>query len=278
MLKKCLNLFVTGMILIIIGGIGLAVLFANGLIKSSLNFPVDANGTNAEITIPIEETEEITSLDFSANAGVFTVVQGDNFVIKTYGTAQDVNYNISNGCLKIDCSIDNYLMNFGFSDAAAEIVVTVPERQFKNVTFSLNAGEFRSEKIISDKFTLNFDAGSAEFDNIQAISAAKINMSFGECNFNNSIFNNAEINMDAGEMNFNNCKMTGKNNVNLDFGELNMTLFGKRSDYELIINNDFGEVNVDGAKYSNDKSETSSASSALDINLDFGECNIKFME
>ena len=106
--------------------------------------------------------------------------------------------------------------------------------------------------------------------------------------------NESEINMDAGEMIFEECRLTGKNEINLDFGEISMTLLGKRSDYELEINNDLGAVNVDGIPYNgelatttiitdngdrtDDKIEAVNPIGTININLDLGECNIDFVE
>ena len=89
---------------------------------------------------------------------------------------------------------------------------------------------------------------------------------------------------------FEECKLTGEKDINLDFGEISMTLIGKRSDYKLDIDNDLGEVNVDGVPYKNGTVETTMIATncgnvepvnpigTININLDLGECNIDFME
>ena len=180
-----------------------------------------------------------------------------------------------------------------FNDIAAEVIVTVPERQFDEVKLDLNAGEFYADDITADKLIIEMDAGEAVFNNISAISESDITINAGECTFNNSVLNESEINMDAGEMIFEECKLTGENDINLDFGEISMNLLGKRSDYELEINNDLGEVNVDGIPYL-DKDVVTTVIVKIDedgnteyvtetvgtinINLDLGECNIDFTE
>ncbi len=290
MLKKCLSLFITGIILIAIGGIGLAALAMNGVNLNGISIGPSSSETSLEnvemCIIPIDETQEITSLDFSADAGVFTVVRGDNFTVET--NLSTFEWEISDGCLKIENDVPSKFINF--NDAAVEIIVTIPERHFKEVKLSLNAGEFYADDIITDKLTIDMDAGEAVLNNISAITASDITINAGTCTLNNSVLNESEINMDAGEMIFEECKLTGENDINLDFGEISMTLIGKRSDYELEIENDLGEVNVDGVPYKNGTVETTMIATndgnvepvnpigTININLDLGECNIDFME
>lgn len=295
MLKKCLSLFITGIIFIAIGGIGLAALAMNGVNLNGISIGPSSSETpleNVEMCIiPIDETQEITSLDFSADAGVFTVKRGDSFTVET--NLSTFGWEITDdGCLKIENTVPTKFMSF--DDAAIEIIVTVPERHFKEVKLSLNAGEFYADEIITDKLTVDMNAGEAILKTISAISESDITINAGECTFNNSVLNNSEINMDAGEMIFEECKLTGENDINLDFGEISMTLLGKRSDYELEIENDLGEVNVDGVPYNgelatttiiidngdrtNDSIEPINPIGTININLDLGECNIDFME
>ena len=291
MLKKCLSLFITGIILIAIGGIGLAALAMNGVNLNGISIGPSSSETpleNVEMCIiPIDETQEITSLDFSADAGVFTVVRGDNFTVET--NLSTFEWEISDdGCLKIENTVPIEFMSF--DDAAIEIIVTVPERHFKEVKLSLNAGEFYADDIITDKLTIDMDAGEAVLNNISAITASDITINAGTCTLNNSVLNESEINMDAGELIFEECKLTGENDINLDFGEISMTLIGKRSDYKLDIDNDLGEVNVDGVPYKNGTVETTMIATndgnvesvnpigTININLDLGECNIDFTE
>ena len=279
MLKKCLSLFITGIIFCVIGGIGIATLAMNGINLNGISIgpsSFENQLINAEMfTMPIDETQEITSLDFSADAGIFKVIRGESFNLET--NLSTVVWEISDNCLKIENTASTPFMNF--NDVAAEVIVTVPERQFDEVKLELNAGEFYADDILADKLIIEMDAGEAVFNNISAISESDITVNAGECTFNNSVLNESEINMDAGEMIFEECKLTGKNEINLDFGEISMTLLGKRSDYELEINNDLGAVNVDGGSYSAENDENITGSiGTINVNLDLGECNIDFME
>ncbi len=290
MLKKCLSLFITGIIFIAIGGIGIATVGMNGVNLNDISIGPSSSKTpleNVEMhIIPIDDTQEITSLDFSADAGTFTVVRGDSFTVET--NLSTFGWEISDNCLKIENTGSTSFMSF--DDAAVEIIVTVPERHFKEVKLSLKAGEFYADEIITDKLTIDMDAGEAVLDSISAISESDITINAGECTFNTSVLNESEINMDAGEMIFNECKLTGENDINLDLGEISMTLLGKRSDYKFDIDNDLGEVNVDGVPYKNGTVETTMIATndgnvepvgpigTIKINLDLGECNIDFME
>ena len=294
MLKKCLSLFITGIIFCVIGGIGIATLAMNGINLNGISIGPSSSAPqfiDAEMSImPIEETQEITSLDFSADAGVFTVVKGESFTVET--NLSTIGWEISDNRLKIENTASMPFMNF--NDVAAVVTVTIPERHFNEVKLELNAGEFYADDIVADKLIIEMDAGEAVFNNVSAISDSDITINAGECTFNNSVLNNSEVNMDAGEMIFEECKLTGENDINLDFGEISMSLLGKRSDYELEINNDLGAVNVDGVPYkselaittiitdngekTNDSVEPVNPIGKININLDLGECNIDFVE
>ncbi len=275
MLKKCLKLFITGIIFIVVGGIGIATLAINGLL-SAITLPVSVPVVAASSDfIEIEETETIHSLDFSSNAGTFTVFRGDSFTIESNG--QEVSYEISDGCLEIVSSVENYLVNFDFTGTSSEIIVTIPNREFKEVELSLNAGELYAENITTDKLTLNFDAGYAQFYNLRALSEAEIDMDFVECLFDKCSFNNSKINMDAGDMNFLTSKLTGKNEINIDLGNLNLHLWGTYPDYEFDINNDMGKVTIAEDKSENIIEKTEHIGS-ITVNLDLGECFIDFAE
>ena len=275
MLKKCLSLFITGIIFCAIGGIGIATLAMNGINLNGISIGPsfsESQFVNAEMfTMPIEETQEITTLDFSADAGVFKVVRGESFTVET--NLSTIGWEISDNCLKIENTASMPFMNF--NDVSAVITVTIPERQFNEVKLELNAGEFYADDIIADKLIIKMDAGEAVFNNVSAISDSDITINAGECIFQSSVLNNSEINMDAGEMIFEKCELTGENDINLDFGEISMTLLGKRSDYKFEIENDLGAVNIDE---NSDNDESINPIGTIKINLDLGECNIDFVE
>jgi len=275
MLKKCLSLFITGIIFCAIGGIGIATLAMNGINLNGISIGPsfsESQFVNAEMfTMPIEETQEITTLDFSADAGVFKVVRGESFTVET--NLSTIGWEISDNCLKIENTASMPFMNF--NDVSAVITVTIPERQFNEVKLELNAGEFYADDIIADKLIIKMDAGEAVFNNVSAISDSDITINAGECIFQSSVLNNSEINMDAGEMIFEKCELTGENDINLDFGEISMTLLGKRSDYKFEIENDLGAVNIDE---NSDNDESINPIGTINVNLDLGECNIEFTE
>ncbi len=287
MLKKCLNLFITGIILTAIGGIGIATLVVNGFDSISLGGQTlhDASNSVLEDYI-IDETEAIESLEVSVDAGLVEIIHGDKFSISAESAdginSDDLDYKISNGCLKIDYSGSTFTIGFDKENIAnsVNIIVTVPERVFEEIKFDVDAGTLFAENLTAKEFHLDFDAGNAEFNNIQATTSSVINMDFGSCVFENSIFNNVEVNMDAGEMNFDKCKIIGDNEINLDLGVLNMLIIGNRSNYEFEINNDLGDVTIDGLSYldETDNDIAIDNTETIVVNLDLGECNINFME
>lgn len=315
MLKSCLKLLTTGLTLIVIGIVGLAVLGFNGLLTQPLKLPIKQPSSDTAVSddvfIPLDySADDISKLDITVSIGDFTVNKGESFSIYADGiNAESLRCEVTDGCLTIDYSPELYLMNFDFTNIGnqSEITITVPEKVYESIDFSVYAGNLNVENISSNRFILDFTAGDAQFENVSASQSAQIKMTAGECYFINSKFNNANIKMTAGDMNFDVCRLSGDNSIDMTAGELNMTLIGKRSDYKINIDKTAGEVNIDGMSEKYGYAVTTLTETAytevlitdtpaenvtltesttandenngsIDIKITAGECNIDFIE
>ncbi|MGN0675673.1 MAG: DUF4097 family beta strand repeat-containing protein [Oscillospiraceae bacterium] len=254
MLKSCLKLLTTGLVFIVIGIVGLAVLGFNGLLEQPIKLSINQSSSDTSVmdsvSIPLDySTDDINKLDITVSIGEFTVKKGEGFSISAeYIKPESLNIEVTDGCLTIDYSPEFSLINFDFSNIGndSEITITVPENVYESIDFSVHAGNLNVENVASNRFILDFTAGDAQFENVSALQSAQIKMTAGECYFINSKFNNANIKMTAGDMNFDVCRLSGDNSIDMTAGELNMTLVGKRSDYKINIDKTAGEVNIDG--------------------------------
>ncbi len=291
--KFCIKLCIVGVILAVIGSIGLAVLSLNGLLTKQISLPV-SNEELSDITIPIEaHASDINKLDIDISGGYVYITKGPKFNITANNINEDeLNYEINDDCLTIGYSQELYLLNL--NGIPAEITITLPEKTYENIDFSMQAGELEVEGLHSDNFNLEFTAGEADFYDVIVNKSAKMKMSAGESDFNDCTFYNTSIKMTAGDMYFDDCCLNGNNSINMTAGEINVSLLGKYSDYNFDIDKTAGEVSINGEEFNNDVAyttvtssddinsdsniETSYETNNIAIKITAGECNIEFAE
>lgn len=285
MVKKCLITFLTGFILTVAGLISIGSLLAAGYINKNdikINMPgssaeyvettmvqtalteVNDDGAYYYMEIPAEEAEQIKSLDISVGMGTLYIGVGDVFSISGNNiNDKNVTYEITDGCLKLNCAYDLKLLSLDFSNIdAPDLFLTVPAKVYDSVKVNISAGEFTADCIETGDLSFDISMGEATFYNVHAGKSAEISMSMGECYFYGADLQNAVIKMSAGEMDFENTKLHGDNNIKLTAGELYMMLWGSRSDYNFNIDKTAGEVIIDGMEEVNEISETTVVSSA----------------
>ena len=282
MLKACLKLLTSGIIMILVGVIGIGVLAGTGMIDEddlTINFgnsstnsyayesAVDGgyyDGDGYYFAVIDTKDADITSLDIDIGMGSFTLVKGDDFSIGAEGVKKDkYSYDIHDGCLYVKYSPQISLMSLDFSvfDDDADIILTVPEKTFDSVSLNMTAGEISVQEISTNRLITKVTAGSMYLGNVNAESAT-FKMSAGDFNATNSTFKNAAISMTAGDMFFGDCKLYGDNNIKMTAGELQMCLIGNRPDYKINIDRALGNVYIDGIDM-NEYAETTFATTVL---------------
>lgn len=282
MIKKCLITFLSGFILAVAGLISIGSLLATGYLDESdisVSLPGSAEASYAETTyavtdtanndggtysyieIPVEETEQVTSLDVSVGMGTLYICVGDVFSLSGNNiTNKNVTYEITDGCFKLNCATDlNFkLLSLDFSNIdEPDLYMTVPAKVYDRVKVKISAGQFTADRIETNDLDFDISMGEAFFYDVCAKESAKIEMSMGECGFNGGILRNANIKMTAGDMTYENIMLSGNNNIKLTAGEIYMGIAGNRSDYSFNIDKTAGEVIIDGMEGNIDMVETS---------------------
>lgn len=266
MLKACAKLLISGIIMILVGVIGVGVLWGTGMIDDddlTINFRSSSSNTYAyESAVDsgyydgdgfysaIIDTKDadITSLDIDIGTGSFTLFKGDEFIITAENAQKDqFSYGIHDGCLYVKYSPEFSLMSLDFSAFGGDtnIILTVPEKIFDSVSLNMTAGEISAQEISTNRLITKVTAGSMYLGDVTAESAT-FKMSAGDFNATNSTFKNAAISMTAGDMFFGDCKLYGDNNIKMTAGELQMCLIGDRADYRINIDRALGNVYIDG--------------------------------
>lgn len=318
MLKACLKLLLTGIILFIVGFIGLATLAVNGYDISNLSLPVRYGSSDTDYAVSyadngeysydsedfsildIKYADTVKNLDINVKAGNFTVISGDAFSITGCGiNAESLDYKVENGTLYVTYSPQLYLFNFDIDEA--EIVITVPPKVFEEAKFTVKAGGVSVYDIEAKKLYAEFAAGESSLSNVSASELASLKMTAGDCVLEGCTLNNSDIKMTAGNMVYSACKIDGSNKVNMTAGSIYMELLGKRSDYKFSVHRTAGGVYIDGDYWGNKSEETvvtteiitetpgstevtqterveERGENSFDINITAGECNISFYE
>lgn len=266
MLKACLKLLLTGIILFIVGIIGLATLAVNGYDISDISLPVRYGSSDTTVSEAVDNgeyyyddenfsilnlkyAETVTKLDINVKAGNFTVLPGDTLGISgTNVKTECLDYKIEDGILYVTYSPEFYLFNFDFDDT--DIVITVPPKIYETANFSIKAGMLAVQDFEVNRLYVDFAAGDSYFSNVTASEAAQLKMTAGECVFQDCIFNDPNIKMTAGSMTYSACRIKGSSGINMTAGDLYMELLGKRSDYNISVHRTAGEVYIDGNEFS----------------------------
>lgn len=271
--KTCLKMFLTGMILFIVGVAGLAALEINGYDiedisdampgshNSGTTFAVnDAvivdNGTGGHI-FQVNEND-VTKLDVKVNMENFNVIEGDTFEVVGYNIDPEyLNCTVTDGCLYVSYSPKAKLFNIYYDNIAiGNITVHVPPKVLESADFTVKAGSLTVNNLETKTLSLNMTAGDTNFYSVAVQERSQIKMTAGSCVFDDCNFNNSDINMTAGDMTYNLCRLIGSNNIKMTAGDLYMGLIGRRSDYNIKVDRTAGDVYIDGYEYGSDYAVT----------------------
>ena len=263
MVKACIKLLITGIILFIVGIIGVAVLAVNGY-EDVFSLPVRYGSNSTYVTeiadsgyyyedegdfsiLDMKYADTVTKLDVNVKAGNFSIMPGDTLSISGSNiNTECLDYKIEDGFLYVSYSPELYLFNWNFDFDDAYINITVPQKVYETANFSVKAGGLSVFDFEVGRLYVDFAAGDSYFSNVSTSEAAQIKMTAGDCIFENCSFKDANIKMTAGSMYYNSCKLIGQNGINMTAGDLYMELLGKRSDYNISVDRTAGGVYIDG--------------------------------
>lgn len=296
MVKACIKLLITGIILFIVGIIGTAVLAVNGY-EDVFSFEIPSRYRGSSSTdyvtqvadgeyyydsdgefsiLDMKYADTVTKLDVNVKAGSFFIMSGDNLSISGSNIKTEyLDYKIEDGILYVSYSPEFYLVNWDFDFDDTQIIITVPPKVYETANFSVKAGELHVGDFEVNRLYVDFAAGDSSFSNVSASETAQIKMTAGDCIFESCSFYNADIKMTAGSMTYNACKIIGQNAINMTAGDLYMELLGKRSDYNISVDRTAGSVYING-DYMNSKeyAETTFATTYIIEENNSGEYSV----
>lgn len=282
MLKSCLKLFVTGIILSFVGFTGICVLLGIGVITpddlnvdfaGSKNSYVDEGAAEApynnENFIEFnEKASEVTKLDIDIGMGSFYIQRGEGneLFISTYNIDPgSFEYNIYDGCLTVKYSPTVTLMSFdflNFDGGESSIFLTVPEKIYDSVNLNMTAGDFYVNGISAKRLSTKSSAGTMYLTEVNSDNTS-LKMTAGDVTVSNSTLKDMFISMTAGDMCLSDCSVYGDNKIKMTAGDLTMNLVGNRQDYKINVDKALGSVYIDGMDTDGDYAETTFATTVL---------------
>ena len=258
MFKFCKKLIISGIILFIVGAGILGGLFASGAIddlpeispsrtyaetETTVVEAVDSVGYYAYGGDPIfsSSDESITDIDVYISSGTFNIMIGDEFNV-TASNADVDKINVIQDGDKLTIEYKRNFIDTIISDPA-NIILTVPQKTFDEVSFemdagemyiygvpqtvfaqkldiSLNAGELDMDSINANEFALDMSAGNAFISTFNVSDSSDIKVSMGECEFFVARLANAKIDQSAGNMYFTDCTLTGDTEIDMSMGDM----------------------------------------------------------
>lgn len=140
--------------------------------------------------------------------------------------------------------------------------ITVPSDSFENILIELGAGEIEIEGVNAEDIELRLGAGAHTISKVNA-ERFKCETGVGETTYRNVTVSAAEIKTGVGDTKFIDCRfrdsdfefgignveyegyMTGVNDITLGIGSVEMSLYGKREDYKVDVEDVVGSADVD---------------------------------
>ncbi len=158
------------------------------------------------------------------------------------------------------------------NDAFVEIVYPVGI-VFDKVDIDSGAGRLELSSVYTRELDLDLGAGEAILTSLTVTQSADIDGGAGALTVTDSMINNFDLDMGIGELILE-AELYEKCDISLGVGEADITLFGGKDKYGLVLEKGIGEIKVDGEKVGNTK--LGEGECKVDIDGGVGEINIKF--
>lgn len=199
-----------------------------------------------------------------------------------------VNLNIKAGdTLKVETNIKNIEIKeyerklkistetpFLFGPNNKTINITIPQDlTLERFKLNVGGGNINVENITSVDWDISLGMSKASFDNITAPGKVKADNGVGSIEITNSTLNNLDLDNDFGAAKLE-ASLTGKTKLDNGLGGMNVTVWDKKDNYTIDVDNGLGSVNIDGESI--DQERLGSGQKTLSLNNGLGSINIKF--
>lgn len=260
-----------GIALCVIGAIlgGTAGLFSRvreAWIRNSWwNFGSAAEAVSEDVEYTDSGSFESAVFTFPADSVKNLDIQTDLGTVNIYPSSS---YGYSEDEITVDipdeyCTLDGDTLEIKMDTGDVAQVYIPDDILLESVHLEADTGEIYAETInCSGKFSAEADIGTIDIDNLVAQSA--------------------NISADTGSVNIYSIRVTGDTSLEADIGNIYLNAYGKESDYNFEIQNDVGQIYIDGVDVgenmgsSGTKKIDNSAVKTITAHTDAGQIDISF--
>lgn len=270
---------ITSVCAIVVGGVLCVTSFATGGIKNvTFDKGVDVYD-NSKYNIDKKELEAFDSFDINADAVNVEFVEGDSYAFEYHGNSKPT-YSVSNGKLNFNIEKEKKGVKIHIGEFISRglknnrlIIYTPDSAKFKDGKVEADAGNITLNSLIADKITLEADAGNINV-NESEISECEISADAGNIKADGSSLRKLTVETSAGNVKLTDIS-TDDADIMSDMGNIKAEINGSRNEYDLNIDNDMGNVKVDGKKV-HELEEKTGKDKKLSIENNMGNININF--
>ncbi|MCI8403082.1 MAG: DUF4097 domain-containing protein [Lachnospiraceae bacterium] len=247
--------------------------------------------------------ETIENLSMDVGAGTLRIEPGDHYQVEVWGFDERVNVKVRNRTLYVDCEAYDLFgwisSGASYESACPTVVVTVPEDadlgkvdckvgignltadwlRAKTVRIDVDAGSFSCSQLeATEKIEIDVDAGGAEILYGSCQGKLTVDVDAGSAWLYDFLAADTVFDVDAGDLVFNG-SIEGNWKADCDVGSMEIWLTRGETDYNYMIDNDMGSVQVgskDFSGMSNTKNLLNDAEFTGTIDCDMGSVTVMF--
>lgn len=218
-----------------------------------------------------EIASEIHSLDIQIGAADFIIEHGDRFSAES--NLNHLSVSEQNGVLTIIEGNHNQI-GINYTDAVLKLCVP-SDIVFESVAITTDAANLTADSLSTNYLEMDLGAGKVQFGCLNAYANSDIEGGTGQITIENGILNDLALEMGVGELNLT-AALLGNSNLSFGVGKSNLTLIGNKDAYKIDIENDLGNITVDG-KTVTDFSNSGNGQNYIEIEGGIGNVDIVFM-
>lgn len=134
-------------------------------------------------------------------------------------------------------------------------------------------GDVTATKVNTNDFILESNDGDAELSQMEIATSATLTNSFGETSLQDFTSKDTKIESSDGEISIEG-ELLGKTRIKSSFGDIDLGLTNKESELNYTIQNDFGNIEVNGNEFESNVTNTADTGNKIDIVSNDGDISI----
>lgn len=242
---------------------------------------VQSGEKNYEMPIKTE-TSEIHSLSIQAGGGNIRFLPGNADSISIRCNQEGYKVYEENGTLYIEeggISIDFFGIH-SMTVATMDLDIYIPQdMKFHDVTLEIGAGDVELGNLTTDDLQISIGAASLNADNLTVNNELDIELGAGEVVLENAILNYVETEIGAGSVELTG-RIAGDCTVDVAMGSAELELYGKEEEHNYKIDCALGTVTLGNESYeglASEKTIQNGADNTYDLSCAMGELSVEFI-